>query len=466
MLKSGKSKVNTTNGRNMKKFLSDKRGNFGAIFAIVSIPVIGAAGIAIDYARASTALSFAHAAGDAAILAGVQEAKRLYEDGTSPREAESAGRAYAIEFFQTQVSVNDNGIYGWFTPVVRINNNEVSGSLGVDVQIRNTLSRVLNRETLPIESISRAAIQLSQYVELHFVIDNSASMGVGADATAIGQLVNATRTVSEPLGCAFACHVPDELTGDVDPWLNSWDTIQAQNIETRIDVVKSSLDAVLDNLPVAPTGNRLRIGLHTFSNTLTTISNPNPSIQNAKNKLADIELSDDLGAGGTDFHAVFDELESAIGTSGDGSSPSRPKKVVVFVTDGISTNAAFAYGGVQGHSSSNPNFTPFSPTIGMRGSFAQIQGFDERICDDLKNRNGVTLATLNVQYVIPTQGIGFGDTRFRRIETILKPDIEEHMEACASSPELSEVANNPVEIRAALDDLLDRLQGSVIRLTM
>lgn len=450
----------------MNRFLSDRRGNFGAIFAIVSIPVIGAAGIAIDYSRASSAMSFAQSAGDAAILAGVYEAKRLYEGGTPQQAAESAGRAYAIEYFQTQVRVNNTGIFGWFTPVVSINNNAITGTLGVDVQIQTTLSRILDRQTLPVQTTSRAEIQLSQYVELHFVIDTSASMGVGADATAIGQLANATRNAFHPTGCAFSCHVPDELTPDVDPWLNSWDLAQSQNIQTRIDVVKASIDTVLDDLAVNAIGDRLSVGLHTFSNNLKTVSTPNPSIQNAKNKLAAIELSDDLGGGGTDFHAVFDDLETTVGTSGDGSSPSRPQKIVVFVTDGLATNAAYTYGGVQGHSLENPDFTPFSPTLGAPGSFAQIQGFDDRICDDLKNRNGVTLATLNVEYIIPTQGIGIGDTRFSDIERVLKDDIEEHMEACASTPDLSEVANNPVEIRAAMNELLRNLQGTTIRLTM
>ncbi|MGB7431709.1 MAG: pilus assembly protein TadG-related protein [Ahrensia sp.] len=450
----------------MRNFFLDKRGNFGAIFAIVSIPVIGAAGIAVDYARASNALSFAHAAGDAAILAGVQEAKRLYEDGTPIRQAESAGRAYAIEFFQTQVQVNDNGIYGWFTPVVRINNNTVSGSLGVDVQIQTTLSRILDRQSLPIESTSRAEIQLTQYVDLHIVIDTSASMGVGADDAAIGQLANATRSIGEPTGCAFACHVPDELRGDVDPALDTWDTAVAQNIPMRINVVKQAVDRILDDLDAAPSGNRLRVALHTFSNEVVTVSNPNPSIQNAKNRLATIELSDDLGAGGTDFHAVFDDLEGIIGTSGDGSSPSRPRKAVVFITDGLSTNASYSYGGHGGHSLSNPNYTPFLPTIGAPGSFAQIQGFDERICDDLKSRNNVTLATLNVSYVIPTQGIRPADTRFRKIDQILKDDIEAHMEACASAPELSKAAESPAEIQAAMSELLGNLQATTLRLTM
>lgn len=449
----------------MKNFLSDKRGNFAAIFAIVAIPVIGAAGIAIDYARAVNAQSFAQSAGDAAILAGVQEAKRLYQDGTPVRQAESAGRAYAIEFFQTQVRVNNNGIFGTFQPLIRINGNTVSGSLGVNVELNTTLTRVFDRETMPIGSVSRANIQLAQYVDLHIVIDNSASMGVGADDAAIGQLVNATRSLAEPLGCAFACHVPDELTSDVPAYLDTWDAAVAQNIPMRINVVKQAVDRILDDLDARRSGNRLRVALHTFSNNVSTVSNPNPSITNAKNSLASIELSDDLGGGGTDFHAVFDDLEGIVGTSGDGSSPSSPRKAVLFITDGLSTNAEFAYGGVQGHSLENPNYTPFLPTIGAPGSFAQIQGFDERICDDLKTGNEVTLATLNVSYVIPTQGIRPSDRRFRDIDRILKDDIEAHMEACASSPLLSEAAESPAEIQAAVSELLGNLEATTLRLT-
>lgn len=448
----------------IRSFTHDKRGNFGAIFAILSVPLIGVAGIAIDYTRASSALSFAHAAGDAAVLAGVQEAKRLYESGTSPQEAESKGRAYSIEFFYAQVQTSRDGIFGYFDPSVKIDGNTIKGTLGIDVNLRTTLSKILNRDSLPIRSFSSAEIKLSQYYELHFVIDNSASMGIGANASEITRLVNATRSSGEPLGCAFACHVPDELRADVDPALDTLDRVRAENIELRIDTVKQAVDLILDDLDTTTSSNFMRVGLHTFSNNVTTVSNPTPAINVIKNNLANIDLSDDLGAGGTDFHAIFDQLEGIIGVAGDGSSPSSPLKSIVFITDGVSTNASFAYGGVGGHSDLNRAYTPFLPTIGAPNSFGQIQGFDSDICRDLKSKNDVTIATLNVSYIIPTEGIHFGDTRFRNIEMILKDDIEDNMKNCATSPNLSQAAENPTEIKASIAILLESLRETTLRL--
>lgn len=56
----------------MRHFLKDKAGNFAIMFAIASVPLIGAAGVAADYSRAINIRSFMQSQTDAAALAAAQ----------------------------------------------------------------------------------------------------------------------------------------------------------------------------------------------------------------------------------------------------------------------------------------------------------------------------------------------------------------------------------------------------------
>jgi Flp pilus assembly protein TadG len=56
----------------MRGFTTCRRGNFAVAFALASVPVLGAAGAAIDYSRAVNVHSFVQAQADMAALAGAQ----------------------------------------------------------------------------------------------------------------------------------------------------------------------------------------------------------------------------------------------------------------------------------------------------------------------------------------------------------------------------------------------------------
>lgn len=56
----------------MRQFLGCRKGNFAVAFAVASVPVLGAAGMAIDYSRAVNVQSFVQNQADMAALAGAQ----------------------------------------------------------------------------------------------------------------------------------------------------------------------------------------------------------------------------------------------------------------------------------------------------------------------------------------------------------------------------------------------------------
>jgi hypothetical protein len=55
--------------RHARKFAGCERGNFGIVFALVAVPVVGIAGMALDYSRISSTRESLQASVDAAITA-------------------------------------------------------------------------------------------------------------------------------------------------------------------------------------------------------------------------------------------------------------------------------------------------------------------------------------------------------------------------------------------------------------
>ncbi|MGB7431708.1 MAG: vWA domain-containing protein [Ahrensia sp.] len=383
----------------------------------------------------------------------MRETEQVAKSGASDQQAISRGQQLAGEYFRAQMADHQIPYSGQFSAQVSINNLTYSGTANYTGESPLTLAKIFESPPLPISIESAANIAGQEYNEIHIVIDNSASMGVGADNASIARMATA-------INCAFACHIPAGLPGYSDTH------IAARNAgaELRIDVVKRAAIDLVGSLQAEGYGDLMSVAVHTFSNSLTTVQPSTSDLALVQTALGTVELSNELNEGGTGFDRSIDQLESIVGISGDGSRSTARRKSVILVTDGVSTNIAFDLAGPN-VGSENPAFRAFSPVInGAPGAWFTSQGFDDRLCNDLKNRNQATVITLNVEYVIPTVGTD-GDTRFSEINNVLKPDIERHMQDCASSPALARTANDPVDIRAAMAELLQNLQSYTLRLT-
>lgn len=435
----------------MKTFINDTKGNFGIMFALLAVPSIGAVALAVDYAAAVNTRNYIQRSADAAILAGVREAEQMAKSGVARAQAESRGASLAREYFQAQMDDHQIPYNGQFSATVTVSNLTYSGTADWTGESPLYFAKIFESPPLPISIESAANIAGQEYNEIHIVLDNSASMGVGADNASIARMDTA-------IGCAFACHVPPGLPGFTDTHIDA----RNAGAELRIDVVKRASIELVDRLAAEGYGDLMSVAVHTFSNTLETIQPATTDLNLARTALNTIELTNQLNEGGTGFDQSIDQLEVAVGNSGDGSRASDRRKSVILITDGVATNVRFDMGSTW---ISDPAFRAFAPVInGAPGGFFTSQGLDDRVCRDLKVRNEATVITLNVEYVIPTVGTD-GDTRFSQIDSVLKPDIERHMRDCATSPALARTANDPAEIRAAMAELLQNLEAYSLRLT-
>lgn len=75
----------------LSRFLSDRRGGFSPIFSLNLLPIIGAAGIAVDYGRAVYTRDALQAAADATALAVIR-----------PRYSRPEVKTVAKSFFDAQ----------------------------------------------------------------------------------------------------------------------------------------------------------------------------------------------------------------------------------------------------------------------------------------------------------------------------------------------------------------------------
>jgi Flp pilus assembly protein TadG len=435
----------------LKRFAGDEAGNFVILFAVCLVPIFGAAGLAMDYSRMYNARAQLQQAADAAVLAAINEAQARMADGRSTQSAMNSGEVVGRAMFSSNIEPMAGEISSIAFKVDLTNRNGIlNGDGTASGVIAGTLSKAIGVDSAALSVTSKAQAGLAKYLEVHFFVDTSASMGVGA--TAADQQIMANVN-----GCAIACHTEKPHWN----FPNSLPTARAAGATVRIDVVRDAIGQMVNEFEAqGVSGDRLQLVLHTFSNTAATLVPATTSLVTFRNGLATLDLDGDDFEGGTDFTKALDWLESNIGNSGSGYGPGDREKIVVLVTDGVATNTMLDSSSWLGFVV-NPDFTPYTPQYFQP---YPTQGFNPRDCDRLKAQRNVTMSTLNVRYIIPTVGTD-NDTRFADIEKFLLPDIEEHMRQCASDPSLAMWADTPQSILAVMKTLVTEITGGNPRLT-
>jgi Flp pilus assembly protein TadG len=148
----------------LARFGKDRSGNVMMLFGLALVPVLGLAGAALDYARASTARATLDAAVDSAALMVAKEAARL-SDTELRRRAEALIRA--------NIAGNADAAFGSFSVSVDRPGRRVSVSAQAAVQTSAT--RILGFETMPVSSVAQAGWGTNR-IELAMVLDNTGSM--------------------------------------------------------------------------------------------------------------------------------------------------------------------------------------------------------------------------------------------------------------------------------------------------
>lgn len=153
-----------------RRLWRDRAGNFAAIFAIAIIPVIAAAGAAVDISRAYVVENRLKAALDASALA----------IGGSVGLSTAQMQAMAQSFFNANYPASKIGVPGTLT--VAQTGNVVSLSVRADMP--TTLMGIVGIDTLNVGATSEVT-RMGKKLEVALVLDNTGSMGSGGRMTVL-----------------------------------------------------------------------------------------------------------------------------------------------------------------------------------------------------------------------------------------------------------------------------------------
>lgn len=406
----------------LRKFFKDRTGNFGIMTALTIPVLILASGMALNVATALNAKRQLQAASDSASLA-VSEA---YNQGkTSQKEME----AVADRFMKTNTKTA--GIVpSSLRFTVSVSGSPKLANVKARAEVPTSFSAFMGRDTMEITAATTTTIGIRTYYQIAFLVDISASMGIGGTDADIDKLYKL-------IGCEFACHDPNRY--------NKWgkgDTValaKAEGIKLKFDYVRSALNTFVKTLKPAATQNpnKFKLGVYTIATDFKSVGGMTTNMEKFTQYASKVYLEEirpwscqvDLGI--TDLQGGVSKIIPELKNVGDGSSESKRKTFVVMITDGVQN--------VQKDCKRNPS-----------------ADYSEQ-CENLKN-NGINLLTIQTNY--PAVKHDVLDQYTLHVKPILN-DVKSTLKNCASSPDKFFMADDGPAIEAAIKDVFISIFGNV-----
>ncbi len=370
----------------------DRRGNVLMMTGFAIIPLVGATGMGIDYARAARVETKLNAAADAAALAAVSKPMSLKTDD----EAKAYARAVFLQQVATipglQFNAADLNINVAHTSGVSENRTV---SVSYSAQSPNLFGRLLGLETLQLGGTAGSAAARQPDIDFYLVLDTSPSMALPATQAGIKTMTDKTG------GCAFACHQTDLSGTDTVKDANGnnisyYTYARSQNLVLRTDLVKEAVKDVADLAVTTAAANNAtyRFALAEFNMTYTkrVILPSAPSV--VKTDVDNVQLL-----------AYCRNSQRVCGVNDDDTASNFAGTVATTGTDGAFAGALAHMPTVSGTGTRTGADTPqamlFIVTDGMRdekNSGRKMGPIPTAQCNTIKNR-GIKIAILYTEYL-------------------------------------------------------------------
>lgn len=322
----------------LARFRRDKRANVAVIFALTIVPILGGVGCAVDYSMATRLRSKLQAAADAASVGAIGKNGPAYvaagsaNDGTIP-----VGGPDALKIFTANMANESGYTLNSSTATVVKAGSTLTSTVSFSATINTTFMRALGTNAMTVTGTSVSTATMPVFIDFYLLLDNSPSMGVAATPADVAKMVNNTSDQ-----CAFACH-------DLNDSNNYYNLAKSLNVTTRIDVVRSAAQSLMDTAASTQVfNNQFRMAIYTFGASastagLTTIAPLTSSLSTAKSQAGSIDLMTVNGQNqnndmDTNFTTIMPQINAAIPTPGAGTS-SAPQKFLFFVSDGVADEA-------------------------------------------------------------------------------------------------------------------------------
>jgi Flp pilus assembly protein TadG len=407
-------------------FGTDRRGNIAVIFALALLPVMSAVGCAVDYSRATQLRSKLLAAADAASVGSIAKtAPAFIQAGTMTTDGPIPdGVTDAQNIFDGNMKDVTGYTLNSRTPTVTKSGSLVTSTVAFSASVPTMFMGVMGRSAITVTGSSTSTANMPLYIDFYLLLDNSPSMGVAATPNDVTKMVNNT-----PDKCAFACH-------DYNDSSNYYDLAKTLHITTRIDVLRSATQQLMDTAATTETyTNQFRMAIYDFGASSKTIGlralfSLSSSLTSAKTAAGNIDLMGVYGNNDaytadkdTQFSTLFPAITKIIGTSGSGTSAA-PLKYLFFVSDGVADE-----------SNASCSKTMYNSHWGNISPRCQSP-IDPTLCDTLKKKNGVKIAVLYTTYLELKTNSWYMDWLYPFNQGPFGPspnsEIAQNMQACAS----------------------------------
>ena len=327
--------------RRLESFLADRSGNFGVLTAILMVPLIGSAGMAIDFAHALSLRTQLYAAADAAAVGAIAEkssaaAAAMKMTGDGPI---SVGKDDARSIFSAQMQGELTA--GQVAVDVEVNRtaNKLTSSVSFNASVPTTFMRIFGRQDVKIAGTATATFQTASFIDFYILLDNTPSMGVGATPADVATMERKTSDT-----CAFACHIVSEA--GVEDKNSYYNIARNNNVTLRVDVVRQATQKLTETAKAErASDNQFKMGVYTFGKkaedaNLTTISKPITNLDQVAAYTSAVTLMSIPKQGynndqQTSFDSALTQMNKIIENPGDGNTESQPQKILFFVSDGV-----------------------------------------------------------------------------------------------------------------------------------
>jgi len=170
---------------------SDRGSAVAVMLAILVVPILGLAGLAIDYGVwTETYASLSLAASSAALNAAkTAAAADVQNDANFKTEGVTAGQQwFKAELGQGTLFANANAV----TPAVSIttSNANVTANVALSGKVGSIFGKLFGLANYPVNVVASTTMPVTSFLEVVFMLDNSASMSIGAansDMTTLAQ---------------------------------------------------------------------------------------------------------------------------------------------------------------------------------------------------------------------------------------------------------------------------------------
>jgi Flp pilus assembly protein TadG len=420
----------------LAQFAAQEAGNISIMFAagLLCLLLLGVG--VLQYSSAFSARSKLNAIADGAALSAVSSSAQSQYQSTS---STASLQSYAQSYFNTEAARIAGITINSLSVNVTASAGTLTATVGYSATIRSIVPYLLGSTFTSLTGSSTASASLPAYSDFYLLLDDSPSMGIGATPSDISAMQAANN------GCAFACHSPNALNPSIYP---GYTLPAVPGTQLRIDALRNASGQLISTAISTETiSNQFRVGIYTFANTVTTVSDLTSNLAQAQTLNSSIALpTTDIGTQiGDAVHWL--DVNKVPNTAGNGTR-SAPYQYVFLVTDGVEDHAF--------------NYTPGSfdtlqnPTGNWNG-VAYGSVMDANACTSLKN-HGVTLAVLYTNYD------PLSDVRYVDMVQPFVDNIATALQSCAS-PGFFFQADHASDISNAMQAMFAQALQKSARLT-